>query len=108
MLEAVLDCVAAVEDAKNRLLRREGHSPFQMVFGRDPLLPEDVLNQNPNLVVNSAIMNDDVFARLMMTRSVARMETLAFNDDVAFRRALDSRPRVLQVFNPGDRVGRSN
>eukprot|EP00439_Symbiodinium_sp_Y106_P038609 s3953_g4.t1 len=37
--------IAAVSDAKNQLRRMSGYSPAQAVFGRDPCVPGDLLDE---------------------------------------------------------------
>ena len=99
-----LEAVDAVADGKNRLVRRAGHSPYQWVFGRDPPLPEDLMDSSLSLMTNSAVLNDEEFARRACIRQAARVDTLASKDDRAMRMALDARPRVRIPFQPGDMV----
>ena len=42
--EEYLLVVDAVLEAKNRLARRLGHSPYQVAFGRDPKMPDSLLD----------------------------------------------------------------
>ena len=64
----------------------------------------ELLTENPDACVNSAILQDDEFARAHMTRVTARMEVLKYNDDRVMRTALGARPRTRYVFQPGDKV----
>ena len=44
-----LECVDVTVEARNSLLRRAGHSPYQLVFGRDPEFPgDDLACERPN------------------------------------------------------------
>lgn len=47
------ECVANALDAKNRMYRRHGWSPYQHSFGRDPPLPGDLLCAVPDVIVSS-------------------------------------------------------
>lgn len=100
-----LDCVDVTLEARNSLMRRAGHSPYQLVFGRDPEFPGDDLACNqPNPISNSAILEDAVAEYQHRARSVARQEMLQALDKRAARIALNARPRPLREFRPGDEV----
>ena len=90
-------CVDSVLDQKNRLLRKHGFSPYQHALGRDPPLPADLLVDRPDEVSNSAALHDVDCERATSIRLAARMNILAFNDDVALRKALDARPRLQRL-----------
>eukprot|EP00959_Pyramimonas_sp_CCMP1952_P024505 514570-Pyramimonas_sp.AAC.1 len=76
------------------MLNVGGVSPCQIVFGRNPEVPEDLLQENPNLIANSCLLHDPVAARAACIRAMARRVILAHNEKKAARVALDARPRV--------------
>lgn len=98
------ELVESVCDAKARILRKSGYSPYTICFGRDPPLPGALLRENPSPVVNSAVVNNDTMRRLMDIRHAARIATIELENDMALRRALEARPRVNQKFEVGDLV----
>ena len=46
------ECLDALQAAKNSLLSVSGVSPMQLVFGRNPDIPINLLSNNPDLVAN--------------------------------------------------------
>ncbi|CAK0911130.1 unnamed protein product, partial [Prorocentrum cordatum] len=98
------ECVTELVLAKNSLLSVTGASPMQVVFGRNPEVPGDLLMDSPDLITNSAIVNDPVAAQQARIRAIARVKVLMQQDMLAARRALDSRPRVVARYRPGDVV----
>ena len=40
------ECLDVVSDVKNQMMRLRGHSPEQIVFGRDRPLPEDLFSED--------------------------------------------------------------
>ena len=98
------ECLVAALDQKNRLLRKHGYSPYQHVFGRDPPLPAELLNDDPDPISISHAVNDENFSRSMSIRLAARLAIIAYNDDEAIRKALDARPRPDRPFRARDRV----
>ena len=47
------ECLDALQEAKNSLLSVSGVSPMQLVFGRNPEIPGNLLSDNPDLVANT-------------------------------------------------------
>ena len=100
-----LECVDVTTEAKNMLMRRGGYSANQMVFGRDPEVPgDDLLGSNPNPISNGAIVEDAIAEFSHRARMSARKAVLEALDHRAARIALNSRPRPLREFRPGDEV----
>lgn len=87
------------------LLKRHGHSAYQLVFGRDPEIPgDDLLGEQPDVIANSAILEDAVAEFAHKTRIAAKQAVIAGLDCRAARIALNSRPRPKREFRPGDEV----
>eukprot|EP00435_Cladocopium_sp_Y103_P051560 s1160_g16.t1 len=100
-----VECVDCTVEARNMLMKRHGYSAYQLVFGRDPEFPgDDLLSDSPNVIANSAILEDAVAEFANRARSTARQAVLQSMDHRAARIALNSRPRPLRVFQPGDEV----
>jgi hypothetical protein len=100
-----VECVDATVEARNMLMKRHGYSAYQLVFGRDPEIPgDDLLSENPNIIANSAILEDAIAEFAHRARSTARQAVLQGLDHRAARIALNSRPRPTRVFRPGDEV----
>ena len=102
--EDFVDRVSQTQQAKNSLISERGASPFQHVFGRNPSIPEDLLQENPNLAVSESITCDDASAQANAVRQAARKAVLECQDDKALRAALRARPRVFKDFKSGDWV----
>ena len=99
------ECVDVTCEARNSLLRRAGYSPYQLVFGRDPEFPgDDLAQEQPDPISNSAILEDAIAEFQHRARSVARQEVLKQLDHRAARVALNARPRPLREFRVGDEV----
>ena len=100
-----VECVDATVEARNMLMKRNGYSSYQLVFGRDPEFPgDDILGDKPNEIANGAILEDAIAEYTFRARSIARQQVLEALDHKAARVALNSRPRPLREFRPGDEV----
>ena len=100
-----IECVDVTCEARNSLLRRAGYSPYQLVFGRDPEFPgDDLAEEQPDPISNSAILEDAIAEYQHRARSVARQEVLRQLDHRAARVALNACPRPLREFRVGDEV----
>ena len=97
-------CIVQAQSAKNALLTEAGKSPYQLVFGRSPRVPGDVLQEQPNPVVSDAIEFDSLLQKANSVRQAARKAVLECQDDRALRAALRARPRLLKPFKKGDWV----
>lgn len=73
---------------------------MQVVIGRIPEIPGDLLQEESDLVASSAIIRDDIVAQQARVRVVARMQVLIQQGKLHTRRALDTRPRRLYKY-PG-------
>ena len=100
-----VECVDATVEARNMLMKRNGYSSYQLVFGRDPEFPgDDILGDKPNEIANGAILEDAIAEYTFKARSIARQQVLEALDHKAARIALNSRPRPQREFRPGDEV----
>eukprot|EP00434_Breviolum_minutum_P003222 symbB.v1.2.002836.t1/scaffold144.1/size299099/14 len=86
------ECIFHAMNSKNEMLNSKGLSPCQHVFGRNPRVPEDLIQDNPDPVRTSAI------------RAAARSAVATSQDDRSLREALNARPRVERDFVAGDFV----
>ena len=102
--DAFVDRVVHTQQAKNQLITEAGASPHQLVFGRNPQIPQDLLQDNPNLNASEAIMTDDQWAQSQAIRSAARKAVLECQDDRTLRAALRARSRVHREVTSGDWV----
>ena len=100
--EEFVDCVIQAQVAKNSLISVSGASPYQLIFGKNPRVPQDLLQEDPHLVASEAVMVDSVFERSQLIRS--RKAVLEAQDDRALRQALRARPRPHRDFQSGDWV----
>ena len=89
---------------KNHMIQSYGYTPHQHVFGRNPELPGDLLNEPLHVVPGTAGLSDDAVARAQAIRTSARHAVIALQDDKALRHALAARPRATIHFCPGDLV----
>ena len=99
-----VDRVVHTQQAKNQLITEAGASPCQLVFGRNPQVPQDLLQENPNLNASEAIVTDDQWAKSQAIRNAARKAVLECQDDKALRAALRARSRVHREVVSGDWV----
>ena len=56
-------CIVQTMNAKNELLNQHGLSPCQLVFGRNPRAPGDLLQEWPCPVSGTAALSDDALAK---------------------------------------------
>ena len=101
--EQWLECVVQAH-VKNQMLQIHGLSPCQFVFGRNPNIPQDLLNEPLAVVPATASLTDDAIQRTQAMRTTARMTLIQMQDDRALRVALLARPRRAMCFKAGDMV----
>ena len=93
-------CVNA-SHCKNQLIQVYGMTPAQFVFGRNPRIPENLLDEPLAVVPATTSLYNQQIARQIEIRQTARRSLIELQDDRALRRALAARPRVQPVFRPG-------
>ena len=98
-----LECVSHAH-VKNSMLQHHGVTPHQFVFGRNPDVPEDLLNEPQRVVSATAALTDEAIDRANKIRLSAREAVIRLQDDRSLRLALAARPRVVEEFKPGDMV----
>ena len=90
---------------KNQLIQVHGYSPHQSVFGRNPHIPEDLLNElNRFQLFLQGCLTEDSLAKSQAMRTSARVPLMKMQDDRALRVSLLARPRQSFDFKPGDVV----
>ena len=102
--EEFVERVQQPQIAKNSLISTSGASPYQLVFGRNPRVPQGLLQEDPGVVASEVTSLDSVFARAQQVRQAARLAVLECQDDKALRAALRARPRPHRDFVSGDWV----
>ena len=90
------ECTDAVQDAKISLLSVSGVSPMQLVFGRNPEIPRNLLSDNPDLVGNSSLLQDRDAGQAARVRTIVRTKLMLHSDKLNARRTLHTRPRVVR------------
>ena len=97
-------CVTQTMNAKNELINNKGLSPAQLVFGRNPRVPSDLLQDQPCVVAGTAPLHCEVASRAQAIRASARTALVMSQDDITLRTALNARPRAEREFVSGDYV----
>ncbi len=89
---------------KNQMIQSYGYTPHQFVFGKNPHIPSDLMNEPLNVVAATASLTDESVAKSQALRTAARRAVVELQDDQSLRKALSARPRVTLPFQPGDLV----
>eukprot|EP00435_Cladocopium_sp_Y103_P056355 s943_g19.t1 len=97
-------CIRETMNSKNESLNHHGLSPCQHVFGRNPRVPEDLVQESPCVIAATAPLHSEMHARSHAIRTAARVSLAQSHDSKALRVALNARPRVERDFLPGDFV----
>ena len=97
-------CIVQTMNAKNELISQKGLSPCQLVFGRNPRIPSDLVQEQPCPVAGTQALHDSAAARSQAIRMHARTALVMAQDDQSMRSALNARPRVERDFLAGDYV----
>ena len=97
------ECVYGAH-AKNELIQVYGMTPAQFVFGRNPRVPSNLLDEPLNVLPATAPLYEESIARSVAIRQAARKAVIELQDNKALRLALAARPRVVGHFSPGTPV----
>ena len=97
------ECVLAAH-CKNELIQVYGMTPSQFVFGKNPRVPHNLLDEPLHVLPATAPLYEESIARAVAIRQSARQAVIALQDDKALRLALAARPRVVEQHAPGDPV----
>ena len=100
---AWLDCVHSAH-CKNQLIQVYGMTPSQHVFGTNPRIPENLLDEPQEVVPGTAPLYQEAVAKQVALRQTARKAVLELQDSKALRLALTARPRVTPSVSPGQYV----
>ena len=98
-----LECVIGAH-CKNELIQVYGMTPAQFVFGRNPRVPSNLLDEPLDVIPATASLHEEAVARRVAIRQTARQAVVALQDDKALRLSLAARPRVLEHHAPGSLV----
>lgn len=101
--EAWEDCVLH-SHVKNTMIQSYGYTPHQYVFGRNPDVPTDLMNEPLHVVPATLGLTEEAIAKSQAIRAAARKAVIETLDDKALRLAFSARPRLQQQFVAGDLV----
>ena len=106
--EQWLDCVRHCH-VKNATIQTHrphgpGYTPSQVVFGRNPTLPGELLDEPRNVISSTAALLEQSVEETQALRHAAKKAILGLQDAKHMRRALAARPRLARNFRPGDIV----
>ena len=88
-------------NSKNESLNHHGLSPCQHVFGRNPRVPADLIQESPCVIAATAPLHSEMHARSHAIRTAARVSMAESQGSKALRVALNARPRVERDFCQG-------
>ena len=86
------------------MIQSYGRTPLQRVFGQNPRIPTDLLDEPLSVVPATASLSDEQAARAQAIRTSARQAVIEMQDSQSLRRALAARPRADLRFAPGSLV----
>ena len=101
--EQWIDCVNAAH-CKNQLIQVYGMTPSQFVFGKNPRIPENLLDEPLDVVPATSSLYEEALAKQVAIRQSARKAVLDLQDSKSLRLALAARPRTNQWHEPGTYV----
>ena len=89
--EEYRECIIQTTLAMNEMSRRKGYSPNQLVFGKNPILPGNILEMFPEAdlhIHSQAESVDKLHARALEIRTAARVHVIKIENNRKMRRAL--------------------
>ena len=98
--EAWLECVQAAH-CKNELIQVYGMTPAQFVFGRNPRVPQNLLDEPLEVVPATTPLYEESVARAVAVRQSARQAVVQLQDSKALRLSLAARPRRVKDISLG-------
>eukprot|EP00435_Cladocopium_sp_Y103_P016757 s3691_g4.t1 len=101
--EEWLDCVRHCH-VKNATIQTHGYTPSQIVFGKNPDLPGELLTEPQKVIPCTAGLLEESVEKAQATRHAAKKALLEMQDAKNMRRALAARPRAARTFRAGDIV----
>ena len=90
---------------KNQMVQSYGYTAHQHVFGKNPRVPANLLDEPLRVVPATPSLTDSALARSQAIRLAAQRAVLEMQDDQSLRRALAACPRVTPSYVSGDLVG---
>lgn len=86
--EQFVDTVMQAQIAKNSLITEAGASPYQIVYGRNPRIPTDLLLDDAHVPAVDASQFEPAWQRAAAVRQAARQAVLQRQNDKAAKAAL--------------------
>ena len=86
------------------MIQNHGFTPFQFVFGRNPDVPTELLDEPLHVVPATLGLTDEAIRKAQEIRTTACKAVIDLQSDQSLRRALAARPRVTSSFQAGDLV----
>ena len=94
-----------VSQAKNAMIRTAGCSAYQWTFGKDPAVPDSLLNREGNEAVHSATTSDEQFRLRSRIRAAASHALIEYDTSESLRRSVLRQSRPYRgEFKAGDKV----
>ena len=69
---------------KNQMIQSYGYTPHQFVFGKNPHIPSDLLNEPLSVVAGTASLTDEAVAKSQAMRTSARKAVIELQDCTHF------------------------
>ena len=66
--EEWVDCAVQAQTAKSSVISQARASPYQFVFDRNPRIPRDLLQEEPDVAASNAVVMDSVLVRAQAAR----------------------------------------
>lgn len=98
------DLLVTQAHVKNTMIQNHGFTPHQFVFGRNPSVPTELLDEPLRVVPATLGLTDAAIQKAQEIRATARKAIIDLQCDQSLRRALAARPRVTPDFQAGDLV----
>lgn len=90
--ETWTECIHAAH-CKNELIQAYGMTPAQFIFGRNPKISENLMDEPCEFIPATASLYEAEIAKRVAIRQAARQAVVEMQDSKALRFALAARPR---------------